>query len=617
MKKNKFIAEFTHNNKIFQFVLFNNKLHCIYGIENGDSSLTLTDEDRYVIVKVAQSLIVDEKKSYFVRNDQVNGIRYKIWYDSISKNYFWHSNDGGDYASNNILLNLKYNDMPSVVYSDYRDGISKYERKLNRKLKRKYGRNVLSHFDNITDESERIYQKNLWITHRRGGWLKNILVSGVICLTALYSLGVMNDIYVMSMHDMYGDNWKSEISNISFLESSSVNDENDNLEETLGTIEEIIEVPEITESIEDNIEYSWELIQDAILKNPHLTAKEKDFLCELRFVFDENYQYMDLNMIIERLATLEIRYNPESCERDYFIGGSYYIGPNYIEMFRTTSFEEVDISTFLHEFFHVLQSLCTHEITHELSNELFTREALRRLHVSGVLDKYGFKIHKNNVGMFYYYGCYEPLMYYWYDFAELIPQEYLSRYQFETNDGLLITGLRQNVVVSDYDYEEFIDNASGLLDVMYDTADSLHEVSSYHHDKIYDYLEYFYDLVGKDLTTDVNCFANSLFFEPSLEFTDTNCVFLLGIIGKSDYVQYSDIRSAGLDASRQMRTYFSDSFPETTIHLAFEMYGREEWTEILEATGDYGVTYTIVVDEDFQTAYSNFIQEDISMTNSR
>lgn len=603
MEKMQFIAQFSYNDKIFHLVLFKNRINCLCFDKDGNSCLSLNEDEKGAIVDVVRGLMIDEKRSSYVRDDNVNGRGYKIYCDPVTRNYFWKSEDGKDYASDNVFFNMKYNHMPSVVY--FWKGSRTYEEELDRKLKKYFVRWAIEDLEHIYDYEKRIRMKEVYVRQGRKGRVKSILVSGAICLSGIFALGMLNNIFVTSMEGMFGEDWKNVFSDISVVETIDTEYTSPNyLDEATETTEYVIEIPETTEVVEEKDEYSWEVIRGAIERNPNLTEVEKNFLYELQFVFDENHQYMDLEMVVARLETLRITYESGICPDDPSIGGKYYPAnnDNMIVNYNSTEFKDVVIDVFVHELMHVFQVPSHYNLTTELSNELFTREVLRRLHVNGVLDKFGKNIPYNTPGYYKYGDGYEPWMNMWYDVVEIIPQEDLCEFQFQSDEVILAEALSDDKSYG-YDYQK----AWRLIDLVNYSKNKLEfnylpgEVS----EQIDSELEYFYQLDGMSITKNANCFANDLSF--STTFSKNGADFLLETLGKSQYLEYDDCMM--MHTGAQMKTYFSDAFPETTIHLEF--IGRGNDSElglgILKANEDYNKSYVIVVDDEFELEYSNYV----------
>jgi hypothetical protein len=80
---------------------------------------------------------------------------------------------------------------------------------------------------------------------------------------------------------------------------------------------------------------------------------------------------------------------------------------------------------------HVLQCPSGYPLTTELSNEVFTREVLRRLFSNGILKKFGFNVAMSTPGIYHFGSGYDPWIKIWYNFMELIPQKDLCKFQFQ------------------------------------------------------------------------------------------------------------------------------------------------------------------------------------------
>lgn len=195
----------------------------------------------------------------------------------------------------------------------------------------------------------------------------------------------------------------------------------------------------ITEFAGIDREYNFEDIRDAIENNPNLTDTEKDFLYKFRFVFDENNQYMNLNRTIDRLSNLKVTYVNSICPYDDTTLGTYKIIDNNITIYQAKDFETSDIRIFTHEFYHVLQDISS-RFTEELSNELFTRETLRKMCDLGLIEDDS--IFKDEFGVCTKFGTgYEDYMYLYYRLADMMSEEDLRKYQFSCDENIIISSL--------------------------------------------------------------------------------------------------------------------------------------------------------------------------------
>ena len=209
--------------------------------------------------------------------------------------------------------------------------------------------------------------------------------------------------------------------------------------------------------------YDFKEISNIIDNNNNLTDEEKTFIKQLQFVFDENHEYMDLDMIKERLSTLEINYsNNESLEGSSDTRGYYSPSKNKIMIYGCNDMKDADIDKFVHEFLHVLQKQ-SNDFTMELSNEFFSREVVRRLYDEKIVtDEQINKISEIVVEDFneakIYGRGYNDYMPLYYTIAELSSEKYLREYQFGCDTKSLIMGIayKEGVILSSTEAESFI-----------------------------------------------------------------------------------------------------------------------------------------------------------------
>lgn len=562
MTSSQIIARFNYENKIFCISLSKDrKIKYSYLDDKGETYFDLKKDEIELVTDVFKMLLVDEKNSSYVRDEKINNNAYQIFYDPKTKNYFWKSNTGELDVKDNIFFNMKYNNMPSVVYS-YKDNFDLWKR--------------------IESDLGKEYRKEVFDRKRKK--FVSILVNAGLSLTFITSIAIMINGY------NFGINSINEIK----PETSIVE-----VAETQYTTPAIIEATdEEIESIKEENNYSWEKIKQAIESNPNLSGEEKAFLYKLQFVFDENHQYMNLDMVIARLETLEIKYIAGYDKESNGSKGLYNSNDNKIKYYYVNSFKEVNINVFLHEFFHVLQGSSSRFLK-ELSNEVFTREVIRRLHTMGELDEFNIMIKTDEV---YNYGDgYDDYIFIYYYLAELFSQEDLQRYQFECDENYLISSL------------EITKDTNLVWWDLIDTIDILNPKYGYgsyfilltQKEEIKEKFSKFYQLNGMSLNENANCFANDLSF--STRFSSSDGEFLLASLEKSHYMEYDDIMM--FHTNIQMKTYFSNTFPETTIHCEFTGRGinSKNGNQILKDNGDYNKNYVINVDEEFEIAYSNYM----------
>lgn len=188
-------------------------------------------------------------------------------------------------------------------------------------------------------------------------------------------------------------------------------------------------------------DYDFKEIEKALDDNENLTEEEKNFIKQLKFVFDDNYKYMNINDIIERLSTLKIEYIQDMEEINSNVRGYYTRSINKIVVLGCNDFESTDINVFVHEFLHVLQNP-SKDFTRELSNEFFTREIVRKLYDDKIISEEKINKISGGIGEPKIYGKgYNDYMCLYYTLAELVDEETLRKYQFNCDIKTLVKGV--------------------------------------------------------------------------------------------------------------------------------------------------------------------------------
>ncbi len=97
-------------------------------------------------------------------------------------------------------------------------------------------------------------------------------------------------------------------------------------------------------------------IKEAIMTNPNLTDNEKNKILKGLSVIDDNIDYMDYDLIVERMNSLKIVYHEGyESEDSQNIAGTYMPYGNVINFYYAASLDEVNISVFYHELYHAFQ----------------------------------------------------------------------------------------------------------------------------------------------------------------------------------------------------------------------------------------------------------------------
>lgn len=130
-----------------------------------------------------------------------------------------------------------------------------------------------------------------------------------------------------------------------------------------------------------NYSYDYREIEEVLENNENLSKEEKEYIRKLKFVFEDNYKYMDLSLIKERLRTLKINYGDIKGNAV----GQYNVQNNEITI-EAENIDKADKSVLIHELMHVFQIPGGHYLL-ELSNEFFTREAMIYLYENALIPK--------------------------------------------------------------------------------------------------------------------------------------------------------------------------------------------------------------------------------------
>lgn len=454
------IAVFDYNNKKYGILSIEGTT-IFFKYQNGKVNLDdLSDDEINLVYKAFNALKVDVNRSINLGVQAIGNKNFEILYDPFTKLYSWYHVISGVryYASeeDNCKLNCMYNDMCFVAYEgeifDWKEEELRQEAKRKAQIRKKIRR-----------------------TMRVGGRTVLITVAAASLFLNISNSSLANNIrgrlhLVPTIQDP-----------ITKLEISEINEAFENYEKR---------------------PYSYDEVKSAIYNNENLTDEEKEFIDKLKFYFDENHKYMNMDNVIGRLKNLKIEYDPNECEKPS-VTGEYNYHTDEIKLFKANDFSSCNKSVFLHEMMHVTQQYNTNQLSLELSNELATREALRRMHEKGLLEGTEFK---NYLGKDSMYGTgYNPCMNTEYLLANILDSEDLKKFQFMTDEDILVEALiKIDSEGSVYDYMSHEDqimryrainvveainqlarrDENGYLDIQY-TNDRF--------DDVYDQLNHYYE----------------------------------------------------------------------------------------------------------------------------
>lgn len=371
--------------KYYIYLLKNNRILFLKSNKYNKFTSNLSKKETDILTKIYKSLHINKDKSTYIKDIEISNNKYNLYFDPSNHNYFWTPINGKYNDIDNKYLNFKYNNEPVIQYQE-------------------------------TENNNKFIYSNFYTKFiKLGKKLLPILVSASLSLTLLTNTQIV----------------KPEI----------INEPTQSIVETVET--ETISLEDI-EIEEPSIDYNYEEIAEAINNNQNIGQSEKDFLSKLKFIFDENYQYMDLVMVKAKLQTLKIRYgvNLQSAN------ASYNLLKNEI-CIEAESFDSTNKATFLHEFLHSLQS-SGNPFIGELSTEFFTIESMIRMYKEGIVEKEFFlsqyakgelekgtlKLNDENAWLEYlinngrFSSGYQGYVNAYIILADLLPEEALRNYQF-------------------------------------------------------------------------------------------------------------------------------------------------------------------------------------------
>jgi len=462
------IGYFEYENNRYYIVLLKNK-RIIYLKSNKDNnfSIKLYKKENEILNKVYNSLLINKDSSILFKQIELNNNKYNLFFEQKNHQYFWIPLNNKYDVNDNIYLNFQYNHYPITAYSNTKK---------------------------IKNESK-FYNKFVKI----GSKLIPLFLSASISLTILSGCTILK----------YPE-----------LESSK-----QVINETISTIaNEATLHNETTEEIELETEYNYENIKQAIESNPNLTTSEKNFLLKLKFIFDENHQYMDLNIIIERLQNITIEYNVN-------LNGAlacYNIKENKISSI-AKNFENINKVTFLHEFLHSLQS-SGNPFLGEVSTEYFAMETMIRLYKEGIFEKEFFlseyaknKMEKGelelknetewlrylseNSGFSSGYGGYINI---YCILTEILPQETIRNYQFNPSSiEILVESIAKLDKNKKDNYQRALELVESINNIRFYVNGRNSYIYSRNVESCYEHINYYYNQVKRlDLEED---FVSSLY----------------------------------------------------------------------------------------------------------
>lgn len=103
--------------------------------------------------------------------------------------------------------------------------------------------------------------------------------------------------------------------------------------------------------------FDFSKVIDAINNNLNLSEQEKNKILANRTIFEDNFDYYDINVLTKTLKTLKIKYVHDIYVSNKIIKGTYDSNDNLITFYTASSLDDVTDDLFTHEFSHLFQSL--------------------------------------------------------------------------------------------------------------------------------------------------------------------------------------------------------------------------------------------------------------------
>ena len=471
---------------------------------NGNFVMGLDSNDRMIISDVIDSLCVSLDSSYFVKSDSFNGISYNLFYDYNKFLYYTDSFDDGV----NSFVNLKYNDIPLAYSSnDDRNRYNSSKRFVRRTIKClvSFGVGVSIGFFAVKLVAKLYTDPEL-----------RKIISSYFISEVPADLGISGELSFNELNIQKSDYFNS-MKSIGF---NSVNVENG------------VETHDITFSD----------ISVVLNNNSNVDDDFKSFFNKLDFAFQDNMEYFD-SSVLDKLGSLKVEYDFESDIGNY-VNGRYYPVDNRIVYYNARNFNEVDPNTALHELGHVFQSVYTSNICFELSNEVWTREVLRKMVDDGLISSDLFE--KNARGNIVYEDGYTDKLFLYYYLMELMSKDSINKFQWRPNDFDLVSAIadmNDNYEVSlAHEILELVDECRSIG---YLTPDNEKVV------ELREKLNYFYNKkYGFNLENDINVFAFD-YVPTNVNDSEFNCLMITNLGGYNlDNVDYYGLT----------RSYFTDDY---------------------------------------------------------
>lgn len=357
-----------------------NNSFAFYASKDGKIEKNLSLRQWNSIIYILSKIQVHKESSIFLRKRIINNRIYYIFYDKISRlHWWWPENEFFDSIDDNVFLNFRYNNYEDICYL-------------------------------LDAKSKNSANKFINIKTRIGAVL---LAISLLASSNTLTFNLARKSAIEQMKKSY------QITSI----------QTDNLDSEDGTFDSA-----------ETEEYNFSDIEKAINDNENLTDSEKDFIKKLKFVFDEDHQYMDYTEVKERMKTLKIIYRKRE-DGEETILGRYNRKKNIISILDGKNFEEADKRVIIHELGHAFTPSSNGYI-YELVNSNASREIFRRLIESGKIEKNKQYIDSNGAMTCYNsgYSKHAGIFYY---LLKILPLEARKQYRYKLDPNIITNELEK------------------------------------------------------------------------------------------------------------------------------------------------------------------------------
>lgn len=328
------LAKFDYDGKTYLITLTNKKI-VFYRYNNKIFSKELSNAEIDMCINILDSITVRKETSIYLRNKKIGENIYQIFYDTTTRLHWWICINSKEVIEedNKVLMNL-YNYSSDIYY-----------------------------FSSEKEEK----QKRTFIKK---------MINGIPFRIAIYfTIGLISSkigIYIANLHEQHNmieylddeqlSNWKDykrfkECDNDTYFNKVA---------------------KEQRKEIDRELDYDWNMIEQAIEENPYLNQEEKDFVKKLKFITEKDHSHMNILLVIEKLKTIRFTYFENEIPFANNARGAYIEYLNHIYFANSQSIKDVDERDNLHELMHML-AIGSSGYSNEYITELATKEYLLKL----------------------------------------------------------------------------------------------------------------------------------------------------------------------------------------------------------------------------------------------